>query len=135
MPAVEAEVNSLPDISNEQLAAISSEMVRLKAQHYGKGPVGAKTYVNDSFIFSVLKEGMTAGERILIDGGDGGIVRQFRLCLKEHMTRAFTDSVERIVGRRVITYESQVLFDPDFCVEIFLLGEEVVANQEIAEAS
>ena len=29
----------------------------------------------------------------------------------------------RLTGREVLTYTAKVLFDPDFSIEIFLLGE------------
>lgn len=44
-------------ITGQILAAVSSEIVRLKAQHYGKGAVEAKTYLNDDFLFVVTKGG------------------------------------------------------------------------------
>jgi hypothetical protein len=37
------------------------------------------------------------------------------------MRDEFVGAVERLTGRKVLTYESQILFDPDTVVEIFLL--------------
>lgn len=108
-------------IGGEILAAISTEMVRLKAQHYGKGAVEAKTYVNDDFLFVVLKGGMTKVEESLVSSGDEALVRHVRLRFQEQMSVAFTDAVERLTGRKVIQYQSQVVFNPDYTFEIFLL--------------
>lgn len=108
-------------ITGETLAAISREMVRLKAQHYGKGAVEAKTYVNDDFLFVVLKGGMTKVEETLVDSGDEALVRQVRLRFQEQMSAAFTDAVEKLTGRKVVQYQSQVVFNPDYSFEIFLL--------------
>src|SRR3954471_3755119 len=46
-------------------AAISNAMVGLKKAYYGKGPVKAKTYINDNIIFCVLQGGPTRNEETL----------------------------------------------------------------------
>lgn len=109
------------EITGETLAAISSDIVRLKAQHYGKGPVEAKSYLNDNFLFVVLKGGITKVEETLIDSGDEDLVRQVRLRFQEQMRPAFVEAVETRTGRRVVQYQSQVIFDPDYSFEVFLL--------------
>lgn len=120
-------------VSGEILSAISNEMVRLKAQHYGKGPVEAKSYLNDDFLFVVMKGGMTPVEQTLIEGGDAVLVRRVRLRFQEQMSTAFKDAVERLVGRKVLAYQSQVLFDPDYAIEIFLLSDDPHVNKELSE--
>lgn len=112
------------EITGETLAAISREMVRLKAERYGKGPVEAKSYLCDGWLFCVLKGGITPVERNLLDHGEGGLVRQVRLRFQETAAETFTDAVARLTGRSVLTYQSQILFDPDYIVEIFLLSDE-----------
>ena len=102
-------------------------MVRLKAQHYGKGATEAKSYVCDDWLFCVMKGGMTAVERTLLEHGEDHLVRQVRLRFQETMDQSFTGVVERLTGREVRGYASQVLFDPDFVVEIFLLGQRSAA--------
>jgi uncharacterized protein YbcI len=116
------------DISGETLAAISREMVRLKAQHYGKGATEAKTYLCDDWLFCVLGGGMTTVERTLLQHGEEDLVRQVRLRFQENMTESFTGVVARLTGREVLTYHSQVLFDPDHTIEIFLLGPPTDAD-------
>lgn len=115
-------VSEQDEITGETLAAISRQMVRLKAEHYGKGATEAKAYVCDDWLFCVLKGGMTPVERTLLQNGEGALVRQVRLRFQETMGTSFTGAVEEETGRPVLTYQSQVLFDPDFTVEIFLLG-------------
>jgi uncharacterized protein YbcI len=110
------------EISGETLAAISRVMVRLKAEHYGKGATEAESYVCDDWLFCALKGGMTPVERTLLENDEGDLVRQVRLRFQENMETSFTGSVEVLTGRPVLTYHSQILFDPDFTIEIFLLG-------------
>src|ERR671922_2448644 len=99
-------------LSGEQLAAITREMVRIKSQHYGKGATEAKTYQCDNFLFCVMKGGMTTIERNLLEHGDADLVRQVRLRFQANNGNMFVEAVQRITGRRVAGYESQVIFDP-----------------------
>ena len=111
-------------ITGELLAAVSNEMVRLKAQHYGKGPVEAKAYLNDNWVFAVLRGGFTRVEETLIAAGDEDLVRQVRMRFQEQTEGRFVDAVERITGRKVLNYQSAVLVDPDYVVEMFLLDQD-----------
>jgi uncharacterized protein YbcI len=72
----------------------------------------------------VLKDALTTVERNLLEHGDAALVREVRLRFQHHTGSALPAVVERITGRRVLTYESQVLFDPDYVVEIFVLADE-----------
>lgn len=112
------------EITGEMLAAISAELVRLKAHHFGKGPVEAKSYLNDNFLFCVMKGGLTRVEETLITSGDEALVRQVRLRFQEQMHTVFRDAVEKVTGRVVIGYQSQLIVNPDYVVEMFVLGDE-----------
>jgi uncharacterized protein YbcI len=102
-------------------AAISNALVGLKKEFYGKGPTAAKTYFNDDWVFVVLEGGLTRNEETLLEAGEEMLVRQVRLRFQEAMTKTICGAVEEIVGRRVLTYHSQVMFDPARTVEMFLL--------------
>jgi uncharacterized protein YbcI len=110
-------------LTGEQLAAISREMVRIKSEQYGRGATEVKSYQCDNFLFCVLKGGLTTVELNLLDHGDGALVREMRLRFQEHNRETFTAAVEAASGREVLTYHSQVLFDPHYVVEMFLLGD------------
>jgi uncharacterized protein YbcI len=102
-------------------AAISNALVGLKKEFYGKGPTAAKTYFNDDWVFVVLEGGLTRNEETLLEAGEERLVRQVRLRFQEAMTTTICGAVEEILGRRVLTYHSQVMFDPARTVEMFLL--------------
>jgi uncharacterized protein YbcI len=115
------------EISRESLAAVANEIVRLKAQYYGKGPTEAKAYLNDETLVVALKGGLTTVERTLLDAGDQALVRQVRLRFQEVMGQNFIDAVQRMTGQRVLTYMSQIVFDPEYCFEFFVLSDEKVS--------
>jgi uncharacterized protein YbcI len=98
-------------------------MVGLKKQFYGKGPSRARTFINENYVFCVLEGGLTRNEETLLEAGKGRTVRDYRLEFQETMTKATTEAVEQVTGRRVLTYNSQMLFDPARSFEIFVLDE------------
>ena len=51
------------------------------------------------------------------------LVRQFRQTFENEMTARLTGIVEEITGRKVLTYQSQVMFDPDIVVEMFVFDD------------
>ena len=110
------------EIPRERLAAVANEIVRLKAQYYGKGPTEAKAYQNDEVLVIALKGGFTTVERTLLDADEGALVRQVRLRFQQVMEQNFVDAVQRITRQKVRSYMSQVVFDPDYCFEFFVLA-------------
>ena len=102
-------------------AAISTQLVALKKEFYGKGPIGAKTYIQDEYVFAVLEGGLTRNEETLLAAGETDMVRTYRLRFQEIMRDRLTRTVEEITGRRVLDYHSQIVFDPPRAFEIFVL--------------
>src|SRR5580693_4727953 len=105
------------------LQRLSTEMVQTMKQYYGKGPVSAKSYLVDDLLFVVMREGITQAEQTMLDAGRAGTVRSFRQEFENEMTEVLTRMVERVTGRRVVTYQSQVLFDPNLTIEIFVFDD------------
>jgi uncharacterized protein YbcI len=100
---------------------ISNAMVGLKKQFYGKGPTKAKTYINDNYVFCILEGGLTRNEETLLEHGEDALVRQFRLRFQESMSQVTTKAVEEITGCKVIGYQSQIVFEPEYGFEMFVL--------------
>jgi uncharacterized protein YbcI len=107
---------------SEERSAISAALVGLKKEFYGKGPTAAKTYFNDDWVFTVMEGGLTRNEETLLAAGEEPLVRQYRLRFQEAMTDKICGAVEEITGRRVLTYHSQIMFQPDRIIEMFLLA-------------
>jgi uncharacterized protein YbcI len=104
-------------------AQISNAMVGLKKQFYGRGPQKAKTFINDdTYIFCVLEGGLTQNEKTLLDAGEERLIRQYRLRFQEVMADQSVAAIEEIVGRKVLTFHSQILFDPSVSIEMFILA-------------
>jgi uncharacterized protein YbcI len=50
-------------------------------------------------------------------------VRRFRQEFENEMSERLTSMIEQLTGRRVINYQSQVLFDPNMMIEIFVFAD------------
>jgi len=116
------------------LARISNEMVRAQKEFFGKGPTEAKSYLLDDMLFIVMRGGMTTAEKTMLDFGQQDQVRQFRQQFENEMTQRLTDMIERLTGRKVLTYQSQVMFEPDIVVEMFVFESNADAQDRAATA-
>jgi uncharacterized protein YbcI len=105
------------------LSRISVEMVQAMKRHYGKGPLTVKSYLVDDLLFVVMRDGMTQAERTMLNAGREDSVRGFRQEFENEMAEPLVGIIERLTGRRVINYQSQVLFDPDMTIEIFVFDD------------
>jgi uncharacterized protein YbcI len=114
-----AEGRSAGEISAE----ISNSIVKLFSAYYGRGPVKAKSFLFDNYVATVLEDTLTTAETTLVKAGKQEVVRDFRIAFQTEMAEAFKGAVEQATGRSVVTYQSQILFNPDYCFELFVLDE------------
>ena len=111
--------------NGEALAEITNGIVRLFSEYYGRGPTRAKSFLLDnSYLVTVLRDTMTTVERTLVEGGHADQVRSTRLTFQEAMAAEFKSVVETAIGRRAISYHSQLLVDSDIGFELFVLEDE-----------
>ena len=76
-------------------SAISQAIVRIHAEHYGKGATQAKTYVWDNLVVTVLRDVLTTAERTLVDVDRADTVREVRATFQFTMEQTFCSAVER----------------------------------------
>jgi uncharacterized protein YbcI len=104
------------------LTAISTAIVGLQREHYGRGPMRAKTYAVDDMILVVMRDsGFTPLERTVIDSGEPERVVEMRRDFQRLMGRRYRRTVEELTGRRVVAGFSHAQVDPDITVEIFFV--------------
>jgi len=70
--AIDQEPSQLSQLSPAAIdgtvrSAISQAVVRIHAEHYGKGATQAKTYVWDNLVVTVLRDLLTVAERTLVE--------------------------------------------------------------------
>jgi uncharacterized protein YbcI len=109
---------------NNSLQAISNGLVHLMSESYGRGPTKAKTYIlDDSYVICVMHEIFTTSEQTLIEAGEKDLVRRTRIAFQTALADQFKAVVSDALDRRVLTYQSQIVFDPPSCFEFFILEE------------
>lgn len=114
-----------PETVGEMLAAISTRIVGLLREHYGRGPSRAKTYAMDDCVVCVLRNGFTAHERTIVDSGESSRVIEMRQDFQRLMERRYRDTIESITGRKVVAFLSQAHLEPDITMEIFFLDRPI----------
>jgi|SRR3954470_16251187 uncharacterized protein YbcI len=105
-------------------AALANAMVGMKKQYYGRGPTAAKAWILDDYVFVAMEGGLTRNEETLLADGKEDVVRSYRLSFQETMAPTTMAAVTEITGRAVLTYHSQIVFNPTRTFEIFLLEPE-----------
>ena len=113
--------NHEPSNQGPLLAQVTNAVVHLHRTHYGKGPTRSKSYFLDDVLVCIMSDVFTTVERTLIDAGESDKVRQTRLAFEEAMRDRFAEAIEKVVGRRVLGFTSQVLVDKDVAIQLFVL--------------
>ncbi len=104
------------------LSEITNRIVALMREHYGRGPIKAKTYVLDNLIVCVLSDGgFTAIERTMMGGGEPERVLEMRRDFQRMMKVRYSEMIEEFTGRKVLAFLSQAHVEPDLTIEMFLM--------------
>jgi len=110
----------------EMLAAISNGIVAIMREHYGRGPMKAKTYVLDDIIVVVLRgAGFTPLEKTIMDSGESLKVVALREDFQRYMATDYKTLIQRLTGRNVVAFLSQAHVEPDITIEIFFVDGEL----------
>jgi uncharacterized protein YbcI len=120
------------------LAAISTRIVAILRERYGRGPMKAKTYALDDIIVVVMRgSGFTALEQTIMDSGAPDRIVEMRHDFQGMMTKRFRDTIEELTGRNVVAFLSQAHVEPDITIEMFFIDGplEGFGAVEITETS
>jgi uncharacterized protein YbcI len=104
------------------LAAISTSIVGILRDHYGRGPMKAKTYALDDIIVVVMRgSGFTPLEQTIMDSGEPDGVIAMREDFQRVMANRYKGTIEELTGRKVLEFLSQAHVEPDITMEIFFV--------------
>jgi uncharacterized protein YbcI len=106
----------------ERLAAISNLVVRVFADHTGRGPTKVRSYVVEDIVVCLLEDTMTKSERELMKSGNEAIVLKTRSVFQQTMQAELSAGIEELMGRRVIAFTSGNDIAADISSELFVLG-------------
>jgi uncharacterized protein YbcI len=125
-----------PLAGGQLLAAISTSIVAILREHYGRGPMTSKTYALDDIIVVVMRgSGFTPLEKTIMDSGEPDRVVAMREDFQRVMADRYKRTIEALTGRKVLAFLSQAHVEPDITMEIFFIDGplEGFGSVEIAE--
>jgi uncharacterized protein YbcI len=107
----------------ELLASISNMVVSVYADHLGRGPTKARTFITEGVITCVLEDTLTRAERKLVESGRQTPVLEIRSTLQETMRNELGGKVEELSGKPVRAIIAGTELEPDISTQIFVLGD------------
>jgi uncharacterized protein YbcI len=111
-----------PLVGGRLLSAISNGFVHLLREHYGRGPIKAKTYALDDIVVCVMRgSGFTPLEQTMMEAGDGKRVVAMRENFQEMMAARYKMMIEQLTDRKVLAFLSQAHIEPDITIEMFFI--------------
>ena len=110
------------------LSAVSNGIVKLLREHYGRGPIKAKTYALDDIIVCVLRDvGLTPLEKTIMDSGEPERIVAMREDFQRLMASRSKELIEELTGRKVLAFLSQAHVEPDITLEMFYIDHPLDA--------
>jgi uncharacterized protein YbcI len=116
----------IPLYGGKLLAAISTRIVALLREHYGRGPMKAKTYALDDIIVVVMRgSGFTPLEQTIMNSGEPARVVAMREDFQRVMEDRYKHAIEELTGRKVVAFLSQAHVEPDITIETFFVDGSI----------
>jgi uncharacterized protein YbcI len=110
---------------------ISTEMVRLYKEAFGRGPTKARAqFAGPDLLVVTLEDTLTVAERNLAALGETERLREARLIFQNAMEDSFRAVVERALGRRTTAFVSGIDIRHDMSVELFMLEPRAEFSQD-----
>jgi uncharacterized protein YbcI len=103
------------------LAQISNAMVHIHKEHWGKGPTKARTIYTEDIVLTRLDQIFTRAETTLIRAGREEEVRNMRIAFQRELEHEFVGAVERLTGRKVQAFVSEIHAGTNMGIELFVL--------------
>jgi uncharacterized protein YbcI len=115
------------------LAQISNAMVRIHKEHWGKGPTKARTIYTEDIVLTRLDQIFTQAEATLIGAGREEEVRNMRIAFQRELEHEFVGAVERLTGRKVQAFISEMHAGTNMGIELFVLEPAEAPSDPSAE--
>lgn len=111
-----------PDLDGPMLSRITNGIGHLHAEHYGKGPSKARSYLVADMLICVLHDACTPAERLLIANGEADEIQCMRVKWQRAMQPQLHEIVESAAGRRVLASMSQISPETGVHLDVFFLA-------------
>jgi len=98
---------------------ISTTLVKLYREIFGRGPVRTTTYAFDVGYVTFLRDLLAPPERVLVHGGRADLVCQARGAIREAERERLIAEVQRLTGRPVLHDSFQFQPERNLAIEMF----------------
>jgi uncharacterized protein YbcI len=116
-------------IDGNGLQAVSSAIVKLHKEQFGRGPTNARSYfAGPDTLVCTLEDALLPAERTMVDMGEHPRVRESRMFLQVATQDQFIAAVEELVSRRVRAFASAI--DPGAGVVFEIFSFEPVTTRD-----
>jgi uncharacterized protein YbcI len=102
------------------LAAVSSAVIALHKEQFGRGPTRARSHFagNDTLV-CILEDALLPAERAMVEMGEQVRVNESRLFFQMATRDKFVGTVEGIVDRKVVAFASATDADAGIVWELY----------------
>jgi uncharacterized protein YbcI len=91
------------------LAAVSSAIVKLHKEQFGRGPTKARTdFAGRDALLCTLEDALLPAERAMVEMGEDQQVRESRTFMQAATAGLFVSAVEDLLGRKVRAFSSAI---------------------------
>ena len=113
------------ELSEASLAALKKELRAIHEDSYGTSVDSITVHLLEDVVI-VFLDGLhlQRSEEFMIDRGGADAVLNVRTAFQSAIEPTFKAAVERIIGRKVVSFASTMKLDPPYSVEIFRLQPE-----------
>ena len=98
---------------------ISTALVKLYRELFGRGPVTTTTYAFDAGYVTFLRDVLAPHERVLMLGGRADLVCEARTAIREAERHRLIGEVQRVTGRPVLHDSFQFQPERNLAIELF----------------
>jgi uncharacterized protein YbcI len=111
--------------AGKTLAAVSSTIVKLHKEQFGRGPTHARSdFAGRDTLVCTLDNALLPAERAMVESGATDRVREARTALQAATEDLFIQAIEDILGRKVRAFASAIDPGAGVVFEIFALHSE-----------
>jgi uncharacterized protein YbcI len=110
------------DGNRPPLAALSSEIVRIYKEQFGRGPTKVRSHwAGPDTLVCILENTFTPAEKSLQAMGEHERLRDMRMFFQYASSADFIEAAHRSTGRRVRSFTSGIDTNADVACEVFVL--------------
>jgi uncharacterized protein YbcI len=104
---------------SEARNALSTALVKLYREIFGRGPVKTRTYAFDAGYVTFLRDVLTPQERVLVLSRRSDLVCQARVAIREAERERLITEVQRLTDRPVLHDSFQFQPERNLAIELF----------------